>query len=73
MYLSEVKTNKEYSIKSLHKLGRRLQKRLLDLGITGCVLKVILNNNGPVLVEIRGTRIAIGRGMAKKIDVEEIC
>jgi Fe2+ transport system protein FeoA len=46
--------------------------RLLDLGLTkGCSFKVVQGSKaGPVLVEVRGTRIAIGHGFARKLIVE---
>jgi Fe2+ transport system protein FeoA len=51
---------------------RRIMKRLLDLGLTkGCSFKVIQSRGrGPVLVEVRGTRIALGYGLASQILVE---
>ncbi|MGQ4912872.1 MAG: FeoA family protein [Candidatus Thorarchaeota archaeon] len=51
-----------------------VMKRLLDLGLTkGCTFKVVQGSqHGPVLVEIRGTRIALGHGLASKIVVEEV-
>jgi len=30
----------------------------------------VTNNRGPVLIELRGTRLAIGRGMAVKIEIK---
>ena len=51
---------------------RRIVKRLLDLGLTkGCNFRVIQSlGRGPVLVEVRGTRIAIGHGLASQVLVE---
>ncbi|MFW9848932.1 MAG: ferrous iron transport protein A [Candidatus Thorarchaeota archaeon] len=51
-----------------HRNGRIL-RRLLDLGITtGCVFEVIQGGmNGPVLVQVRGTRVALGHGLASKL------
>lgn len=51
---------------------RRITKRLLDLGLTkGCEFKVIQSRgSGPVLVEVRGTRIALGHGLASQVMVE---
>ena len=74
MRLSEAESGKEYTVVSYQHLGRRLRQRLADLGITfDCPIKLIINTHGgPVLVEVRGTRLAIGRGMAVKIEVEEI-
>lgn len=47
-------------------------KRLLDLGLTkGCTIKVVQGRGqGPVLIEVRGTRIALGHGLANKVIVE---
>ncbi|MFW9807032.1 MAG: ferrous iron transport protein A [Candidatus Thorarchaeota archaeon] len=52
--------------------GRGITKRLLDLGLTkGCTFKVIQSSsNGPVLVEVRGTRIALGHELARRVIVE---
>ncbi|MBN2231085.1 MAG: ferrous iron transport protein A [Candidatus Thorarchaeota archaeon] len=49
-------------------------KRLMDLGLTkGCFFKVVQGSHmGPVLVEVRGTRIALGHGLARKLLVEEV-
>jgi Fe2+ transport system protein FeoA len=51
---------------------RRITKRLLDLGLTkGCDFRVIQSRgSGPVLVEVRGTRIALGHGLASQVMVE---
>ncbi|MHA2136062.1 MAG: FeoA family protein [Candidatus Thorarchaeota archaeon] len=53
---------------------RGVMRRLLDLGLTkGCTFEVIHGGKrGPVLVQIRGTRIALGHGLATKILVEEV-
>lgn len=49
-------------------------RRLLDLGLTkGCSFKVVQGSrHGPILVEVRGTRVALGHGLARKLVVEEI-
>ncbi|MHA2230765.1 MAG: FeoA family protein [Candidatus Thorarchaeota archaeon] len=53
---------------------RGVMRRLLDLGLTkGCTFEVIQGGKrGPVLIQIRGTRIALGHGLASKILVEEV-
>jgi ferrous iron transport protein A len=53
--------------------GRRLAGRLAALGLTlGAELEVLQNSGrGPVLVQVRGTRLALGRGQAGKILVGE--
>ncbi len=55
--------------------GRYLVKRLSEMGFTpGTKVKIVHNHNpymGPVLVEIKDSRIALGRGVSMKIMVEE--
>ncbi len=53
--------------------GHRLTHRLAELGLTpGVEFKVLQDNGGPLVISVRDSRIAIGRGMAKKINVELI-
>ena len=50
--------------------GHRVAHRLAELGLTpGVQLEVLQNKGGPILLAVRGTRLAIGRGMAKKVMV----
>ncbi|HEX69069.1 MAG TPA: ferrous iron transport protein A [Candidatus Bathyarchaeota archaeon] len=51
--------------------GRGLVRRLYELGfIPGTKVRVISSNSpGPVLVDIKGTRMALGRGVTMKIIV----
>ena len=53
--------------------GRELATRLAALGLSiGSQVKVLQNHaHGPLLVLVRDTRIALGRGQALKILVEE--
>jgi len=53
--------------------GKILTKRLADLGITsGTVVKVIRRTlfSGPVQVEVAGSRLVLGNGLASKIIVD---
>mgnify|MGYP005847350255 CR=1 FL=1 len=53
--------------------GHRLRQRLSGLGIhVDDRLKVLRTGflGGPVLIEIHGTEVGIGHGMAEKIEVE---
>ena len=52
--------------------GLGLKKKLQDMGLTpGVELSVVSKtNSGPIIIEVRGARLAIGRGIAEKIDVE---
>lgn len=53
--------------------GFGLQRRLAEMGIyPGVRLRVINSGPGPVLVEVWGGRLALGRGVAMKIWVREI-
>jgi ferrous iron transport protein A len=53
--------------------GWGLQRRLADMGLTpGTQIRVINSQMpGPVLIDLRGSRIALGRGVAQKILVKE--
>ena len=53
--------------------GRGFVMRLYQMGFTpNTVIKVISGNAGPIIVEVRNTTIALGRGMASRIIVEPI-
>lgn len=50
--------------------GHRVAHRLAELGLTpGVELEVLQNKGGPILLAVRSTRLAIGRGMANKVMV----
>ena len=51
--------------------GQRLRKRLADLGLNlGMTVRVLQHDSqGPLLLAVRDSRLAIGRGMALKIMV----
>jgi ferrous iron transport protein A len=53
------------------KMGWGMQRRLADLGMTpGTEIKMISSGGrGPVVLEIRGSRLALGQGVADKIIV----
>lgn len=53
--------------------GRNLTKRLADLGISPGTFITVLRKSlfaGPVQVEVSGSRLVLGRGLASKIFVE---
>ena len=53
--------------------GSTLIARLYQMGILpGTVVKVIMNSGGPVIIEVKNSSVALGRGMAHKILVELI-
>jgi ferrous iron transport protein A len=54
--------------------GHQFLSRLASLGFTpGAQLEVIQNyGHGPIIVRLRDTRVALGRGEAEKILVEKV-
>jgi len=66
--LKEGQTGKVYSIQG----GFGIRNRMFELGlIKGQKIRVIRNSGwGPVMVEVKGTRIGIGRGASDKILIE---
>ncbi len=53
--------------------GHEIRSRLATLGVLpGVVLQVVVKGplGGPVLVEVDGSRLAIGRGLARQVLVE---
>ena len=48
-----------------------LQRRLADMGLTpGIEVRVVNSHgNGPVVLDVRGSRLALGHGVAHKIMV----
>jgi ferrous iron transport protein A len=52
-------------------VDRCLAHRLTELGLTpGVELRVIHNTNGPMVLAVRGSRVALGRDLAEKMWVE---
>jgi ferrous iron transport protein A len=52
--------------------GYGLVRRLVSLGLTIGVELLIINNQGPIIIKLGDSNIAIGRGIARKVLVEEI-
>lgn len=52
--------------------GRAVNNRLTSLGFTpGTEINIVQNyGRGPLIVKIRGSRVALGRGEARKIIVQ---
>jgi ferrous iron transport protein A len=71
MILSMVSTGETVEVVKIGE-GRRLRKRLADLGLTaGLQVRVVQNCfAGPLILAVRqDSRLAIGRGMAHNIQV----
>ncbi|MDY6881493.1 MAG: FeoA domain-containing protein [Desulfatiglans sp.] len=71
MVLSATKPGMEVTVTDIIG-GRGVRSRLYSMGFTpGTKLTVLKGEGGgPVMVAVRGSRVAIGRGMANKITVE---
>lgn len=71
MPLDELHSHEEGAVVEL-KGGKSLNARLAPLGFTpGVPLTMVQNyGHGPLIVRIRDTRIALGRGEAAKIMVQ---
>jgi DtxR family Mn-dependent transcriptional regulator len=54
--------------------GRRFKKRLMDMGLTPGTKVTMMKSapfRGPLEIAVRGSRLALGRGMAERIFVEK--
>ncbi len=72
MPLTMAQIGKQLSVTKING-GKEVRKRLIDMGLVpGTKFSVIKNNcNGPIIINLLDIRIAIGRGLAHKICVEE--
>lgn len=55
-----------------HRRGWGFEKRLMDMGLTPGAEVVVVKSapfHGPLEVTVRGSRLALGRGMAERIFV----
>ena len=70
MPLSMVSAGEVVQVVSIN-AGWGLQRRLADMGLTPGVKVKMVNKQGrgPVLLELRGSRLALGHGIAHKIMV----
>ena len=70
--LEKLKQGMPAVVKKVHG-GHKIRQRLSGLGIhADDSVKIIRTGflGGPVLIEIHGTQVGIGQGMAAKIEVE---
>jgi ferrous iron transport protein A len=70
--LAHTKQGKKYKIENING-GHCLNSRLNSMGIVpGDIVKVIHQGyGGPMTLAVKGVRIALGRGIAHKIEVSE--
>jgi ferrous iron transport protein A len=72
MPLSTIQIGQSVVIKSID-FNIKLRRRLQDMGLTpGVKLNVVSRSLlGPLVVDVRGTRVALGKGIATNIQVAE--
>lgn len=69
-FLSEIQTGETVTVKAIAG-GKNLSHRLNTMGIiAGTKIKLIRRSGGPFIIEARGSRVALGKGMVSKIEVE---
>ena len=70
MTLNDGEVNAEYIVEKLC-LHIHMEKRLQALGMTSGTKVIVLNNKsgGTLIIKVRGTRFAIGKGISKNIEV----
>ncbi|MBO8159100.1 FeoA family protein [Thermosyntropha sp.] len=72
MTVNEMTPGQKAKVKTIKK-GVQGQRKLFEMGLVpGTELKLISRHpfNGPVVLEIGRTRLALGRGMADAVEVE---
>ena len=71
MTLTRIDPGKEVTLIDIDG-GRGIRSKLYSMGLVpGINLKILSRNgSGPVMIAIKDSRLAIGRGMAEKIIVE---
>lgn len=74
MNLNHGKGGKNYIVETIIS-GTRAMKRIVDMGvIPGEKIKIIRNISffGPILIEVKGSKLMLGRGIAQKIIIKEV-
>ncbi|MCK8059798.1 MULTISPECIES: FeoA family protein [unclassified Fusibacter] len=71
MPLSHTKKGQTVVLKEIS-WGKELKRKLNNLGLTdGVKLEIVKHSKlGPWIIEVRGARLALGRGIIDKIEVE---
>lgn len=69
--LSEITKGQQVTLTHIQ-VGQELTSRLTSLGLTPGVRVQVLQNHGhgPLIINVRGTKVALGRGEAEKLQVE---
>jgi Fe2+ transport system protein FeoA len=69
--LTAARSGQEVTVAGLNG-GKSMTARLADLGvIAGVKLKVICHSGGPMIIEVKGSRLSLGHGISRKILVRD--
>ena len=73
MPLSSVSSGEQVQIVNIE-AGWGLQRRLADMGLTPGLKVMVIGSQRPgsVVLDVRGSRLALGRGISHKITVKAI-
>lgn len=73
MALSAALTGRAVILKEIH-YGDKLKRKLHEMGLTPGVVCNVVNrlSGGSMVIDVRGTRLALGMGIASGIVVEEV-
>lgn len=70
MALIQLKTNDKGRVSEI-KGGKQICKRLFELGLNkGVEIEVVKNDIGPIIINLSGHKLAIGRGLANNIIIK---
>lgn len=70
--LSEARPGEQLTLSNVN-ANKRVKERLVSMGFpTGCSFTVQHNNRGSVVIGCACNRLAIGKGMADKIKVQQV-
>ena len=73
MQLNEGKIGKKYEVEEIQ-LALKIERRMEALGMTCGTVITFMNKkrHGAIIIKVRGTRFALGRSIAEKIQVKEV-
>ncbi len=72
MPLSHIQTGQSVVINQIN-FSDKLRRKLQDMGITPGVRVSVVSKSllGPLVIDVRGTRLALGKGIVSQIQVTE--
>lgn len=73
MPLVKMKTGESAILKEIN-WGEKMKQKLQSMGlIPGTLVSIIsAGNKGPIVIDVRGSRLALGRGIVSQIEVDPV-